>query len=137
MIPFGELPDPVNAPSHAPCHHPIPPTFFFQVRAMMTTEPIPNQDPTQDNFFMRLRTKNQDVVSHKKTVDHYDQFFQDRTNLLDNEKHVEKRREGSDVLTNHFYNLVTDFYEYGMYKCLIWPRSCRSCQILPSLMMIN
>lgn len=82
---------------------------------MMTNEPVPVQDPTQDNFFMRLRTKNQDVQSHKKTVQSYDQYFADRNSLANNEEAVEKRRQGSDVLTNHFYNLVTDFYEYGTF----------------------
>jgi hypothetical protein len=79
-----------------------------------TVDPVPNQDPTQDGFLMRLRTKNQNNESHKKTVESYDQFFVDRSSLDNNDEAVEKRREGSDVLTNHFYNLVTDFYEYGM-----------------------
>lgn len=78
-------------------------------------EPVPNQDPTQDNFLMRLRTKNQNAESHRKTVESYDQFFIDRSSLENNEEAVKKRREGSDVLTNHFYNLVTDFYEYGTF----------------------
>ena len=78
-------------------------------------EPVPNQDPTQDNFLMRLRTKNQNAESHRKTVESYDQFFIDRSSLENNEEAVKKRRDGSDVLTNHFYNLVTDFYEYGKF----------------------
>jgi len=76
--------------------------------------PTPNQDPTADGFIMRLRKKNTDSKSHKATVDSYFSYWDvDRNSLEDTSSGIKKRRGGSDKLTNHFYDLVTDFYEYG------------------------
>ncbi|KAI8918768.1 S-adenosyl-L-methionine-dependent methyltransferase [Entophlyctis helioformis] len=76
--------------------------------------PTPVQDPELTNFLLRLRKKNTDTVAHKKTVDSYDKYWDsDRKDITNTEDSVEERRTNSDKLTNHFYDLVTDFYEYG------------------------
>jgi hypothetical protein len=88
--------------------------------------PTPNQDPTADGFLMRLRKKNTDSKSHKATVDSYFSYWDvDRNSLEDTSSGIKKRRGGSDKLTNHFYDLVTDFYEYGtiffyLVMCPVW-----------------
>ncbi|KAJ3008418.1 Delta(24)-sterol C-methyltransferase [Thoreauomyces humboldtii] len=79
-----------------------------------TAIPTPVQDPELSSFLLRLRKKNTDTTSHKNTVDSYYNYWDsDRTVHTDNDQSVEERRAGSDKLTNHFYDLVTDFYEYG------------------------
>ncbi|KAJ3301911.1 Delta(24)-sterol C-methyltransferase [Kappamyces sp. JEL0829] len=78
------------------------------------TLPTPIQNPEADGFLTRLRTKNIDSSKHKETVDSYFSYWDlDRKTLEDTSNGVAKRRGGSANLTNHFYDLVTDFYEYG------------------------
>lgn len=54
--------------------------------------------------------------------------------LEDNESYVEGRRGQAQNMTNAFYDLVTDFYEYGMGKTntrtliMIWYRTYWSVQ---------
>jgi sterol 24-C-methyltransferase len=80
----------------------------------MTQHPTPLQNPEADGFLTRLRTKNIDAKSHKATVDSYFSYWDlDRKTLQNTSDGVAKRRGGSAHLTNHFYDLVTDFYEYG------------------------
>ncbi|KAJ3077932.1 Delta(24)-sterol C-methyltransferase, partial [Quaeritorhiza haematococci] len=45
----------------------------------------------------------------------YGTYFQDRKqeDILNNEEDVVRRKKNVQTLTNHFYDLVTDFYEYG------------------------
>ncbi|KAI8909941.1 hypothetical protein PhCBS80983_g02305 [Powellomyces hirtus] len=82
--------------------------------AAVATLPTPVQDPELSSFLLRLRKKNTDVTSHKDTVDSYTNYWDsDRKNIKDTEDSVAERRSNSDKLTNHFYDLVTDFYEYG------------------------
>ncbi|KAJ3295964.1 Delta(24)-sterol C-methyltransferase [Borealophlyctis nickersoniae] len=77
-------------------------------------EPTPIQDPELNQFLLRLRKKNTNVTAHKDTVDSYYKFWdEDRKSIEDTESSVAQRRAGSSRLTNHFYDLVTDFYEYG------------------------
>jgi sterol 24-C-methyltransferase len=74
----------------------------------------PMQDPELSSFLMRLRKKATDSNSHKDTVDAYSKFWEkDHSNLANNATAVRDRRAQSDTLTNHYYNLATDFYEYG------------------------
>lgn len=84
---------------------------------LIKTAPIPTplQDPALDNFLMRLRKKNQDKAAHKKTVDNYYSFWDGdrKTDLSNTEASVSARREHSATLTNYYYDMVTDFYEYG------------------------
>ncbi|KAJ3157490.1 Delta(24)-sterol C-methyltransferase [Geranomyces michiganensis] len=76
--------------------------------------PTPVQDPELSSFLLRLRKKNTDTGSHKLTVDSYYNYWDsDRAKTDNNDNSVAERRSNSDKLTNHFYDLVTDFYEYG------------------------
>lgn len=80
---------------------------------MTVALPTPHQNPELDSFVSRLISKNKDSESHKSTVDSYFSFWDVDRAELTNEQGVSKRRSGSTVLTNNFYDLVTDFYEYG------------------------
>ncbi|KAI9017053.1 S-adenosyl-L-methionine-dependent methyltransferase [Gaertneriomyces semiglobifer] len=76
----------------------------------------PVQDPELSSFLLRLRKRNTDNVAHKQTVDSFFQYWdRDREGevLMKNEEVVEQRRGKASKLTNHFYDMVTDFYEYG------------------------
>ena len=42
---------------------------------------------------------------------------QDTVIINKEEKFVQRRREQAQNMTNAFYDLVTDFYEYGKYNC--------------------
>ncbi|KAL2912233.1 Delta(24)-sterol C-methyltransferase [Polyrhizophydium stewartii] len=78
--------------------------------------PTPVQDPELTDFMLRLRKKNTDSTAHKKTVDSYSKYWDadhSEEALKDTDKTVAERRQNSDKLTNHYYDLVTDFYEYG------------------------
>ncbi|KAJ3332963.1 hypothetical protein HDU76_012460 [Blyttiomyces sp. JEL0837] len=80
--------------------------------------PAPVQDPALDSFVSRLRVKAKDAKTHKAAVDDYLKNWQaDKKNLADTQGATEDRRLHSKTYTNHFYDLVTDFYEYG------WGRS--------------
>ncbi|KAJ3381949.1 hypothetical protein HDU84_004730 [Entophlyctis sp. JEL0112] len=71
-------------------------------------------DPGQDAFVGRLLTKTGDARAHKEAVQEYMQSFDlDKRNLADTARAEALRREQSQKMTNHFYNMVTDFYEYG------------------------
>ncbi|KAJ3217071.1 Delta(24)-sterol C-methyltransferase [Dinochytrium kinnereticum] len=76
--------------------------------------PKPATDPALDGFLARLRVKNKDARQHKAAVDDYLQNWEaDKRNLADTDAATEDRRLHSKTYTNHFYDLVTDFYEYG------------------------
>ena len=77
----------------------------------MTATPF--QNPEANNFLHRLTTKNSDKKAHKETVDSYFSYWDVDRQKIQSEDGVKMRRKGSDKLTNHFYDLVTDFYEYG------------------------
>ncbi|KAJ3177212.1 Delta(24)-sterol C-methyltransferase [Gaertneriomyces sp. JEL0708] len=76
----------------------------------------PVQDPELSSFFLRLRKRNTDDLAHKQTVDSFFQYWErdrDGEVLMKNDEVVEVRRGKAAKLTNHFYDMVTDFYEYG------------------------
>jgi len=75
--------------------------------------PVPHQDPQLHGFMERLKCRAMDSDANKETVDSYLSFWEDRDHLESTDDHVEKRRKEHANLTNHYYNLVTDFYEYG------------------------
>eukprot|EP00842_Homolaphlyctis_polyrhiza_P000278 jgi/Hompol1/1250/HPOL_001766-RA len=80
----------------------------------INTNPV--QDPELSDFVLRLRKKTEDTVAHKKVVDSYSKFWDadhSKEGLENTEKSVAERRAKSDVITNHYYDLATDFYEYG------------------------
>ncbi|KAJ1548189.1 Delta(24)-sterol C-methyltransferase, partial [Cladochytrium tenue] len=80
--------------------------------------PAPVVDPAEDSFIGSLRTKAKNAKIHKAAVDDYlRNWEEDKRNLANTEEATEARRQHSKTYTNHFYDLVTDFYEYG------WGRS--------------
>ncbi len=62
-----------------------------------------------DHLVPRLRNKN--AKEHLEMVQDYSSHFND-TQPHD-QKYIKKRKENANMVTNHYYNLVTDFYEYG------------------------
>ncbi|KAL0084050.1 S-adenosyl-L-methionine-dependent methyltransferase [Phycomyces blakesleeanus] len=65
----------------------------------------------ESGFFQKVTQKNSSL--NGKAADTYYQNWKDQNNLKNNEKDVESRREHAQTMTNSFYDLVTDFYEYG------------------------
>ena len=78
---------------------------------MLSNEnPTPKQDAKVDSFLSRLSVKNTDKQAHKATVDSYFNYFDSQdSKIIDSSS----RTEASDKLTNNYYDLSTDFYEYG------------------------
>ncbi|KAI9314697.1 S-adenosyl-L-methionine-dependent methyltransferase [Obelidium mucronatum] len=71
-------------------------------------------DPSQDDFVQRLNAKTANSKAHQQTVDSYlSQFQADKTDLADTAEAEENRRNNSQMMTNQYYDLVTDFYEKG------------------------
>ncbi|KAJ3395560.1 Delta(24)-sterol C-methyltransferase [Lobulomyces angularis] len=87
-----------------------------------------NQDPELDNFVSRLHTKAKGDKAHSQNVNSYYDYFAgdnikgENKNLLNNTEEVSKRKGNAQTLTNHFYDMVTDFYEYG------WGQSFHFCR---------
>ncbi|KAJ3124005.1 Delta(24)-sterol C-methyltransferase [Nowakowskiella sp. JEL0407] len=76
--------------------------------------PTPKQDPSANDFLKRLGVKNTNADAHKAVVDsYYAGWDADRNDIVDTTAAVDHRRETAQKLTNHFYDMVTDFYEYG------------------------
>ncbi|KAH6568387.1 hypothetical protein BASA62_005517 [Batrachochytrium salamandrivorans] len=98
--------------------------------SQQSQHPTPVQDPELTSFLLRLRKKNTDTSAHKDTVDSYQKYWDaDRKKGIANtEDSVAERRQGSDVFTNHFYDLVTDFYEYGWGTSFHFARMFRESQ---------
>ncbi|KAJ3347145.1 Delta(24)-sterol C-methyltransferase [Entophlyctis luteolus] len=70
--------------------------------------------PENDNFVMRLRAKTGDNTAYSETVREYLQSFDmDKRNLANTTDAEELRRTNAQSITNKYYNLATDFYEYG------------------------
>lgn len=72
-------------------------------------------NPNQDDFVKKLGTKDQD--KQKKAVQEYISKFDETTGGS-----IESRRSSYASLVNNFYDLVTDFYEYG------WGQSFHFCR---------
>ncbi|KAI8806049.1 S-adenosyl-L-methionine-dependent methyltransferase [Cladochytrium replicatum] len=66
-----------------------------------------------DRFLDRLAAKNADSAAAKKLAEEYDRYWRDRDHLVDNEDEVNERVGMSAALTNAYYDLSSDFYEYG------------------------
>ncbi|KAJ1559138.1 Delta(24)-sterol C-methyltransferase, partial [Cladochytrium tenue] len=80
--------------------------------------PKPVLDATQNSFLVRMRTKTKDVDQHEAALESYlEKFEADHRDMRNNEGAIEGRRETSKTMTNFYYDLATDFYEYG------WGRS--------------
>lgn len=65
----------------------------------------------ESGFLKKITQK--DKALNKDTTDFYYNNWKDADNLKDNNKHVEERRHEAQNMTNSFYDMVTDFYEYG------------------------
>lgn len=65
----------------------------------------------ESGFLKKVTQKNSQL--NKFAADSYNDNWKDINNLQDNEKYVENRRHQAQIMTNSFYDLVTDFYEYG------------------------
>lgn len=86
----------------------------------------------ESGFFKKVTQK--DSQLNKGAADAYYNNWKDVNNLGDNDKDVEQRRVEAQNMTNSFYDLVTDFYEYGwgqsfhfakLYKGIYFPRRYR------------
>ncbi|KAJ2201832.1 Delta(24)-sterol C-methyltransferase, partial [Coemansia sp. RSA 520] len=64
------------------------------------------EDQSASSLVNRLRTKNKDLQT--QSVNTYQQFWNDSAN-----NNEESRASMYKTLTNTYYNLATDFYEYG------------------------
>ncbi|KAL3895656.1 MAG: hypothetical protein SGCHY_004571, partial [Lobulomycetales sp.] len=83
--------------------------------AKTTSQPTPVQDAAKDNFISRLATKASDQTAHADTVETYIKHFDYKSEgaKSDNSKDIASRKENAQGITNAFYDMVTDFYEYG------------------------
>ena|ERR1700710_182967 len=72
----------------------------------------------EESGFLKKVTQ-KDSALNKKAAETYYSNWKDKKNIENNEEHVENRREHAQVMTNAFYDLVTDFYEYGMVAFLL------------------
>lgn len=65
----------------------------------------------ESGFFKKVTQK--DSSLNKIAAESYYKNWKDGSHLQGNEKDVEERRHEAQNMTNAFYDLVTDFYEYG------------------------
>ncbi|ORX89104.1 hypothetical protein K493DRAFT_234688 [Basidiobolus meristosporus CBS 931.73] len=67
----------------------------------------------EGNLVKKLTTKDKSL--NQNAVDEYYKYWteEEKKNLDTYDENVEKRRANASYLTNKFYDLVTDFYEYG------------------------
>lgn len=65
----------------------------------------------ESSFLKKVGRK--DDTLNKQAAQSYQSLWQDQNDLKDNESYVDGRREKAQSMTNSFYDLVTDFYEYG------------------------
>ncbi|KAI9348772.1 S-adenosyl-L-methionine-dependent methyltransferase [Zopfochytrium polystomum] len=114
----------LHPPTHPPSHPPSHPAIAIVRQTDRrrdetdTTPTCPSQRPTpnEDNLITSLRKKAKDANAYKAAVDDYLKNWEaDKRNLANTEDATEERRLHSKTYTNAFYDLVTDFYEYGKY----------------------
>ncbi|CAO3589498.1 unnamed protein product [Absidia cylindrospora] len=68
----------------------------------------------ENSFLKKVGQKNDKL--NEQAAKSYQSLWKDQDNLKDNETFVDHRREQAQTMTNSFYDLVTDFYEYGWGK---------------------
>lgn len=85
----------------------------------------------EDGFFKKVTQKDRKLngqAAQRYYSNWADKKEHERAN---NEESVEGRREQAQNMTNAFYDLVTDFYEYGTYCSLgfliLYSLNCCSC----------
>jgi len=66
--------------------------------------------PSKDTADVGQQLDNQEV---DKSIKDYDSYFSYRDDLSKDKKKQEAREKDVLKIVNHYYNLVTDFYEYG------------------------
>ncbi|KAJ1559974.1 Delta(24)-sterol C-methyltransferase, partial [Nowakowskiella sp. JEL0078] len=71
-------------------------------------------DPELENFFIRLQKKTANKKSSEKAATDYVNYWNDRNKLEGNEAAVAEREKNTQNLTNLYYDLATDFYEWGL-----------------------
>lgn len=59
------------------------------------------------------KIQRKDVEMHKAAVTTYYSNWEDKKDISNTEEGVQVRRANAQTMTNAFYDLVTDFYEYG------------------------
>ncbi|TPX47410.1 hypothetical protein SeMB42_g02371 [Synchytrium endobioticum] len=88
----------------------------------------------QDSFMSRMATKAKNMDAHKSTVDSYNSFWDaDHKDLTNTDGAIEKRRGAYAQLTNHYYDLVTDFYEYGWCQSFHFARMFKGDSFIQSI----
>lgn len=78
----------------------------------------------EGGFFKKVTQKNSSL--NKQAAERYYSNWEDKKDTEMRDKaFVENRREHAQNMTNAFYDLVTDFYEYG--KIIFSLRPLRTC----------
>ncbi|KAJ2355020.1 Delta(24)-sterol C-methyltransferase [Coemansia erecta] len=84
------------------------------------------EDQSASSLVNRLRTKNKDLQT--QSVNTYQQFWKDSDN-----NNEESRTSMYKTLTNTYYNLATDFYEYGWGESFHFARKSHSESLRESI----
>ncbi|KAI8337451.1 S-adenosyl-L-methionine-dependent methyltransferase [Chlamydoabsidia padenii] len=74
-----------------------------------------------ENSFLKKLGQKDDTLNNQ-VAKSYQSLWQDQDKLKDNDSFVDDRREKAQSMTNSFYDLVTDFYEYGWGKSFHFAR---------------
>ncbi|OZJ05225.1 hypothetical protein BZG36_02450 [Bifiguratus adelaidae] len=80
---------------------------------------------TEESGFLRKVTQKHEQLN-KKAVETYYGNWEDKKDIKNTEGGVIQRRANAQVMTNAFYDLVTDFYEYGI--CTVPQQLCILCE---------
>ncbi|KAK9763400.1 Delta(24)-sterol C-methyltransferase [Basidiobolus ranarum] len=85
------------------------------------------------NLLKKLTTKDKSL--NKNAVDEYYKYWteDEKKNLDTYDAHVEERRANASYLTNKFYDLVTDFYEYGWCESFHFARAFKYDNFMDSI----
>ncbi|CAG8607771.1 2671_t:CDS:2 [Ambispora leptoticha] len=74
----------------------------------------------EGNFISKITSK--DKEAHEEVVNGYLNFWQKKDPVSDTEQEKNERTENCTTLTNSYYDIATDFYEYG------WGSSFHFCR---------
>lgn len=76
-----------------------------------------------NGFFSKIRRK--DRMLNRRAVNTYTAMYKgDKEDFSNREEATKLRRENAQKMTNSFYDIVTDFYEYGKYLKFV----CMCCK---------
>ncbi|CAG8552056.1 15233_t:CDS:10, partial [Acaulospora colombiana] len=77
-----------------------------------------------DGFLTKIHRK--DSQLNRRIVNTYTGMWkEDGTDSSSKDESIEKRRENAQEMTNAFYDIVTDFYEYGWGESFHFARTCK------------